>query len=134
MPSFELGAPAYRKYDCEAYMYGRKIWGEISSASNCTDYQSRRLHITHGDICKCVCDCKQLCIHFIASPRHVHTVNGTAMANTRTMIAVLEQMFLNVGFMNLNDFCIYLKMFLFCISANNSCYACRVATVYATNK
>ena len=45
MPPHELGAPAYRKYDVEAWMPGRAAFGEISSCSNCTDYQSRRLNI-----------------------------------------------------------------------------------------
>lgn len=39
MPSEDLGAPAYRKYDVEAWMPGLDRYGEISSASNCTDYQ-----------------------------------------------------------------------------------------------
>ena len=63
MPTEELGAPAYRKVDIEAWMPGRKSFGEvggafiapssssyrlqISSASNCTDYQSRRLNIRY---------------------------------------------------------------------------------------
>lgn len=47
MPSGDLGAPAYRKYDVEAWMPGLKRYGEISSASNCTDYQSRRLNIRY---------------------------------------------------------------------------------------
>lgn len=42
MPAHELGAQAYRKYDIEAWMPGRGVFGEISSCSNCTDYQSRR--------------------------------------------------------------------------------------------
>lgn len=45
MPSEELGASAARKFDIEAWMPGRKIFGEISSASNCTDYQARRLSL-----------------------------------------------------------------------------------------
>ena len=45
MPTLELGAPAYRKYDIEAWMPGRGSFGEICSASNCTDYQSRRFNI-----------------------------------------------------------------------------------------
>ncbi|MBN3272660.1 SYSM protein, partial [Polyodon spathula] len=50
MPTQELGLPAYRKLDIEAWMPGRGKFGEISSASNCTDYQSRRLNIMyHGD-------------------------------------------------------------------------------------
>jgi len=45
MSSEELGAPAFRKFDIEAWMPGTQFYGEISSTSNCTDYQSRRLHI-----------------------------------------------------------------------------------------
>jgi len=78
--SGDLGGPAYRKYDLEAWMPGRGDageWGEITSASNCTDFQARRLGIR----------CK--------SPewkgtRFVHTLNGTAIAVTRAMIAILE--------------------------------------------
>ncbi|KAG2435294.1 hypothetical protein HXX76_007370 [Chlamydomonas incerta] len=47
MPSGDLGAPAFRKYDVEAWMPGLQRYGEISSASNCTDYQSRRLNIRY---------------------------------------------------------------------------------------
>uniref|UniRef100_A0A673B864 serine--tRNA ligase n=1 Tax=Sphaeramia orbicularis TaxID=375764 RepID=A0A673B864_9TELE len=47
MPTQELGPPAYRKYDIEAWMPGRNSYGEISSGSNCTDYQSRRLNILY---------------------------------------------------------------------------------------
>ncbi|XP_026327116.1 serine--tRNA ligase, mitochondrial isoform X2 [Hyposmocoma kahamanoa] len=75
MPPHELGAPAYRKYDIEAWMPGRRNFGEISSCSNCTDYQSRRLHIkyTHNNATK-----------------YVHTLNGTACAVPRMLIALLE--------------------------------------------
>jgi hypothetical protein len=45
MPTGDLGAPAYRKFDVEAWMPGLQRYGEISSASNCTDYQARRLNI-----------------------------------------------------------------------------------------
>ncbi len=45
MPTEELGASAYRKYDIEVWMPGRGSWGEVSSASNCTSYQARRLSI-----------------------------------------------------------------------------------------
>ncbi|XP_070580640.1 serine--tRNA ligase, mitochondrial-like [Ptychodera flava] len=76
MPSEELGAPAYRKYDIEAWMPGRSTYGEISSTSNCTDYQSRRLNIKYLD------DSSRT--HFI------HTVNGTACAVPRMIIAILE--------------------------------------------
>jgi seryl-tRNA synthetase len=47
MPTGDLGAPAYRKFDIEAWMPGLGRYGEISSASNCTDYQSRRLNIRY---------------------------------------------------------------------------------------
>ena len=47
MPTGDLGAPAYRKFDVEAWMPGMGRYGEISSASNCTDYQSRRLNIRY---------------------------------------------------------------------------------------
>ncbi|XP_005096711.1 serine--tRNA ligase, mitochondrial [Aplysia californica] len=77
MPSQELGAPAHRKYDVESWMYGKQIWGEISSCSNCTDYQSRRLKIKYA--------------RPDGSLRHVHTVNGTACAVPRMIISILEQ-------------------------------------------
>ena len=76
----DLGAPAYRKYDLEAWMPGRGEageWGEVTSTSNCTDYQARRLNVrfkTKGE----------------KGTRFVHTLNGTAVAISRAMIAVLE--------------------------------------------
>lgn len=76
MPPHELGAPAYRKYDMEAWMPARKIFGEISSASNCTDYQSRRLLIKQRNV--------------NGDDTFVHTVNGTACAVPRMLIAILE--------------------------------------------
>uniref|UniRef100_A0AC35GXF8 Serine--tRNA ligase n=1 Tax=Panagrolaimus sp. PS1159 TaxID=55785 RepID=A0AC35GXF8_9BILA len=76
MPSEELGAPASRKYDIEAWMPGRGIYGEVSSTSNCTDYQARRLGIKYQD------NSGEECF--------VHTCNGTAMASTRALITVLE--------------------------------------------
>ncbi|XP_041568384.2 serine--tRNA ligase, mitochondrial isoform X4 [Taeniopygia guttata] len=76
MPTEELGLPAYRKFDIEAWMPGRGKFGEISSASNCTDYQSRRLNIMYSG------EGGQL--------SHAHTVNGTACAVPRLLIALLE--------------------------------------------
>lgn len=79
MPTEELGAPAYRKYDIEAWMPGRGSYGEVSSASNCTDYQSRRLNICYPKD--------------DPSGRRrdfVHTVNGTGCAVPRTILAILE--------------------------------------------
>jgi len=49
MSSEELGAAAYHKYDIEAWIPSKKSYGEISSASNCTTYQSRRLNIHYFD-------------------------------------------------------------------------------------
>lgn len=76
MPTEELGLPAYRKFDIEAWMPGRGKFGEISSASNCTDYQSRRLNIMYSG------EGGRL--------SHAHTVNGTACAVARMLIALLE--------------------------------------------
>jgi seryl-tRNA synthetase len=73
----DLGGPAYRKFDLEAWMPGRNEFGEITSASNCTDFQARRL----GTRCK-ASDKK--------GTQFVHTLNGTAVAVTRALIAVLE--------------------------------------------
>jgi seryl-tRNA synthetase len=76
--SGELGGPAYRKYDLEAWMPGRGEtggWGEITSASNCTDYQARRLGVRVRE------DGKNI---------HAHMLNGTAIAVSRTLIALLE--------------------------------------------
>jgi seryl-tRNA synthetase len=74
----DLGGPAYRKFDIEAWMPGRGDkgeWGEITSASNCTDYQARRLGIRFREEGKNAL---------------VHTLNGTALAVSRTLIALLE--------------------------------------------
>ena len=73
--SGDLGAPAFRKYDIEAWMPARYSYGEITSASNCTDYQARRLNIR---------------IESEGKKRHPHILNGTAMAIGRTMIALME--------------------------------------------
>ena len=74
----DLGAPAYRKWDLEAWMPGRNggEWGEITSTSNCTDYQARRLNVRYKDD-----DGKN---------RFVHMLNGTAIAISRALVAVLE--------------------------------------------
>ena len=76
--SGDLGASAYRKFDLEAWMPGRGEsgdWGEITSTSNCTDYQSRRLGIRYKTD---------------DGNKFVHMLNGTAMALSRAMIAVIE--------------------------------------------
>jgi seryl-tRNA synthetase len=74
----ELGGPAYRKFDLEAWMPGRGEggeWGEITSASNCTDYQARRLGIRYKEEGRSV---------------FAHMLNGTAVAVSRALIALLE--------------------------------------------
>jgi len=76
----DLGSPAYRKFDLEAWMPGRGEggdWGEITSTSNCTDYQARRLKIRfrrEGG----------------KKNELVHTLNGTAISNARAILALLE--------------------------------------------
>jgi seryl-tRNA synthetase len=75
----DLGGPAYRKFDLEAWMPGRNEFGEVTSASNCTDYQARRLGI------RCKGGDKEK-----KGTQFVHTLNGTAVAATRAIIAVLE--------------------------------------------
>lgn len=76
----DLGAPAYRKYDIEAWMVGRGEaggWGEVTSASTCTDYQARRLAARfRRDGGK--------------KTEFVHMLNGTAVAVSRALVALLE--------------------------------------------
>ncbi|MDR2344328.1 MAG: serine--tRNA ligase [Spirochaetaceae bacterium] len=73
-----LGAPAYRKWDLEAWLPGRNggEYGEVTSTSNCTDYQARRLNIRYK-----AADGKN---------RFVHMLNGTAVAVSRAMVAIIE--------------------------------------------
>ena len=77
----DLGGPAYRKFDLEAWMPGRNDgkgeWGEVTSTSNCTDYQSRRLGVRFKKKTE-------------KGTNFAHTLNGTAVAISRAMIAVLE--------------------------------------------
>jgi seryl-tRNA synthetase len=73
----DLGAPAAKKYDCEAWIPSQERYRELTSCSNTTDYQARRLGCRYraGDG---------------ESPQAVHTLNGTAVAVGRTMIALIE--------------------------------------------
>ncbi|MDQ4127257.1 MAG: serine--tRNA ligase [Actinomycetota bacterium] len=71
----DLGGAAYRKYDLEAWMPGRNDFGEVTSTSNTTDYQARRLKIRYR---------KE------GRPQLLHTLNGTALAMSRALIALLE--------------------------------------------
>lgn len=79
----DLGAPSYRTFDLEAWLPGKPNkqgemgdWAEITSASNCTDYQSRALNIKYKDR--------------DGNKNFVHTLNGTAIAMSRAPIAILE--------------------------------------------
>ena len=72
----DLGGAAYRKYDLEAWMPGRDDFGEVTSTSNTTDYQARRLRIRYRKDG--------------ARPQFLHTLNGTALAMSRALIALLE--------------------------------------------
>ena len=73
----DLGAPAAKKYDCEAWIPSQGRYRELTSCSNTTDFQARRLGCRYrpaeGE-----------------SPTHVHTLNGTAVAVGRTLIALIE--------------------------------------------
>lgn len=78
--SGDLGGPAYRKFDLEAWMPGRGTggeYGEVTSTSDCTDYQSRRLDIRYKPTGQ-------------KGTKFVHTLNGTAVALSRAIIAILE--------------------------------------------
>ena len=77
IPVGDLGAPAARKFDCEAWIPSQGRYRELTSCSNTTDYQARRLGCRYrpaeGE-----------------SPLVVHTLNGTAVAVGRTLIALIE--------------------------------------------
>ena len=76
----DLSAPSARTYDIEAWMPGRSeggSYGEVTSASNCTDYQARRLNIRYRDPSS-------------GRPKFVHMLNGTAIASPRVLIPLLE--------------------------------------------
>jgi seryl-tRNA synthetase len=72
----DLGASASKKYDCEAWLPGQARYRELTSCSNTTDYQARRLEIRYRSE--------------EGRPLPVHTLNGTAIAVGRTIIALLE--------------------------------------------
>jgi seryl-tRNA synthetase len=73
----ELGASAAKKYDCEAWLPGQGRYRELTSCSNTTDYQARRLGIRYRPAAG-------------GKPEHPYTLNGTAVAVGRTIIALLE--------------------------------------------
>jgi seryl-tRNA synthetase len=71
----DLGGSAAKKYDCEAWIPSQGTWRELTSTSNCTDYQARRI------------GCR---VREAEGNRPVHTLNGTAVAVGRTIVALLE--------------------------------------------
>jgi seryl-tRNA synthetase len=73
----DLGASAAKKYDLEAWLPGQDRYREVTSCSNTTDYQARRLSARYRPEPE-------------APPRHLHTLNGTAIAVGRTIIAIAE--------------------------------------------
>jgi len=73
----DLGDPAARKYDIETWMPGRGGYGETQSCSNCTDFQARRLNVRFRR-------------KDGGAVEFVHTLNGTAVAGTRAIIAIVE--------------------------------------------
>ena len=78
-PLWDLGAPAARKFDIEAWLPGRGDngeYGEVTSTSNCTDYQARALKIKYKD--------KN------GNQELLHTLNGTAIAISRAIVAIME--------------------------------------------
>ena len=86
----DMGTVAARKYDLEAWLPGAKAFKEIVSCSNCTDYQANRLEIRYG------------------TPGHpnqpmVHTLNSTAVATSRALVAIIEQNQLEDGRVRIPD-------------------------------
>ncbi|HWO46442.1 MAG TPA: serine--tRNA ligase [Solirubrobacterales bacterium] len=77
IPVGDLGAPAARKFDCEAWIPSQERYRELTSCSNTTDFQARRLGARFRPEAE-------------APPQPVHTLNGTAIAVGRTLIALLE--------------------------------------------
>ncbi|CAL4979846.1 unnamed protein product [Urochloa decumbens] len=91
MATGDLGAPAYRKFDIEAWMPGLERYGEISSASNCTDYQSRRLGIRYRPAPSEPPTANAKKGKAAGGPtQFVHTLNATAVAVPRLMVCILE--------------------------------------------
>jgi seryl-tRNA synthetase len=72
----DIGTVAAKKYDIEAWSPRQKKYVEVVSCSNCTDYQARRLRIRVGKVG--------------GEKRVLHTLNSTALATSRTLVAILE--------------------------------------------
>jgi len=73
----DMGFAAAKTYDIEVWLPGQQAYREISSISNCTDFQARRASLRYRPEPK-------------AKPRFVHTLNGSGLAVGRTLVAVLE--------------------------------------------
>lgn len=84
MPDDDLGLSAKKKFDIEAWMPGRERFGEISSTSNCEDYQTSRLNIKYSEMVE---KGNQLEL----KEGLVHSLNGTACSTIRLLIAIIEQ-------------------------------------------
>jgi seryl-tRNA synthetase len=76
IPAWDLGASAAKKYDLEGWLPGQERYRELTSCSNTTDFQARRLGIRYRPDG--------------GRPEEVHTLNGTAVAVGRTIIALVE--------------------------------------------
>ena len=76
IPAGDLGASAARKYDIEVWLPGQARYRELTSCSNCTDYQARRLNTRFRPA--------------DGKPQFVHMLNGTAITSSRTLLALIE--------------------------------------------
>jgi seryl-tRNA synthetase len=74
----DIGTVAAKKYDIEAWMPAQNAYREIISCSNCTDYQARRLNIRYREK------------EGAPTKGFLHTLNSTAIATGRTIVAILE--------------------------------------------
>ncbi len=86
----DLSAPAYKKYDLEYYSPSENIYRELTSCSNCTDFQTRRLNVRYRDGSGDK-------LHF------AHSLNGTAITSSRTLIAIIENYQTKDGSVNIPE-------------------------------
>jgi seryl-tRNA synthetase len=77
LSSGDMGKISAKTYDIEAWMGGQSAYREIVSCSNCLDFQARRLKIRFRDKTN-------------EQTQHLHTLNSTLVATTRTMVAIIE--------------------------------------------
>jgi len=98
IPSGDLGSPAYRKFDIEAWMPGRGNaggWGEISSVTNCIDFQARRLGIRYREGALDRSDDEAAAsttggtVSGKGATRYAHTLNAMALAVPRMIVTIL---------------------------------------------